>query len=91
MMTIVKVVSVTYLGGFRLGLRFSDGACGSHDFSAMIERGGSMVVPLRDEQLFASVVIDRGVLTWPNGFDVDSIALHERMLSAGELTQAAAE
>jgi hypothetical protein len=30
------------------------------------------------------------VLTWPNGFDVDSIALHDEMKAAGVLRKPAA-
>jgi hypothetical protein len=50
-----------------------------------------MVRPLKDPAFFARVFIELGALTWPNGFDLDPIALHERMAKAGELTQVAAE
>lgn len=42
----------------------------------MIAQGGEMVEPLRDPAFFARVFLDDGILTWPNGFDLDSIALH---------------
>jgi hypothetical protein len=35
-----------------------------------------MAEPLRDCAFFARVPLDGGILTWPNGFDLDSIALH---------------
>jgi hypothetical protein len=44
-----------------------------------------------DRSFFARVFVELGALAWPNGFDLDQIALHDRMLAAGELTQVAAE
>jgi len=40
---------------------------------------------LRDPHYFTRVFIEEGALTWPNGYDVDSIALHEEMKEAGLL------
>jgi hypothetical protein len=31
--------------------------------------------------------VELGALTWPNGFDLDPIALHDRMAAAGELSR----
>jgi len=87
----IDVVSVKPLGGYRLRVAFSDGSAGVHDFSATAARDGEMVRPLKDPAFFARVFVELGALTWPNGFDVDPIALHERMAAAGELTQEAAE
>ena len=39
----------------------------------------------------ARVFVELGALTWPNGFDLDPIALHDRMAGAGELNREAAE
>ena len=47
--------------------------------------------PLKDATFFARVFVELGALTWPNGFDLDPIALHDRMAAAGELTREAAE
>jgi hypothetical protein len=85
MIEIVKVVEVEPVGHWRLRLRFSDGSEGTHDFAAVVEKGGDMVSPLRDQDFFAKVHIEYGVPTWPNGFDVDAIALHMEMKAAGEL------
>lgn len=87
----IDVVSVKPLGGYRLRVGFSDGSVGVHDFSATAARDGEMVRPLKDPAFFARVFVELGALTWPNGFDVDPIALHDRMAAAGELTQVAAE
>jgi hypothetical protein len=87
----IDVVSVKPLGGFRLRVGFSDGAAGVHDFSSTVARVGEMVRPLKDPAFFARVFVELGALTWPNGYDLDPIVLHERMAAAGELTQVAAE
>jgi hypothetical protein len=88
---VVDVLDVESRGGYRLFLRFSNGTEGERDFSTMIEEGGPMVEPLRDPAYFARVFIDDGILTWPNGYDLDAIQLHREMESAGELHREAAE
>jgi hypothetical protein len=87
----IDVVSVKALGGYRLRVAFSDGSVGEHDFSSTTARNGEMVVPLKDTTFFARVFVELGALTWPNGFDLDPIALHERMADAGELSREAAQ
>jgi hypothetical protein len=49
-----------------------------------------MVEPLRDPGYFSRAFLDDGTITWPNGFDVDSIALHHEMKSQGLLRVPAA-
>jgi hypothetical protein len=85
------VVSVKALGGYKLRVAFSDGSVGAHDFSSTAGRDGEMVQPLKDPAFFARVFVELGALTWPNGFDLDPIALHDRMAAAGELRREAAE
>jgi hypothetical protein len=87
----IDVVSVKPLGGYRLRVAFSDGSVGERDFSSTVARNGEMVRPLKDPAFFARVFVELGALTWPNGFDLDPIALHDRMAEAGELSRAAAE
>ena len=87
----IDVVSVKPLGPYTLRIRFSDGSSGVHDFSDLANRKGEMVRPLKDRAYFARVFVELGALTWPNGYDLDPIALHDRMAAAGELNRAAAE
>jgi hypothetical protein len=87
----IDVVAVKPVGGFNLHVSFSDGSAGVHDFAPTVARDGEMVRPLKDPVFFARVFVELGALAWPNGFDLDPIALHDRMLAAGELTQVAAE
>ena len=89
MIEIVKIVKLEKLGDLRLRLRFSDGSEGERDFADIVGEGGPMVEPLRDVEFFNRVFLEYGTLAWPNGFDLDSIALHRDMQAAGQLRQAA--
>ena len=89
MIELVKVVSVRPLEGNRIWLRFSNGQEGIRDCSDILAEGGPMVEPLRDPALFQRVFIECGVPAWPNGFDLDAIALHQEMQEAGLLSERA--
>jgi len=91
MIELIKVLETRALDDRRLWIRFSNGKQGVHDFADLLAEGGVMVEPLRDPTMFRRVFLEFGTLTWPNGFDLDSIALHDHMAKAGELTQVAAE
>ena len=39
----------------------------------------------KEPEYFQRVFVEDGVLTWPNGYDWDPIALHDEMNDAGEL------
>jgi len=90
MIELVKIIRVEKLGEYRLRLLFSNGTEGVRDFSDIIAEGGLMVEPLKDAHFFARVFLEYGTLTWPNGFDLDSIALHDEMKRAGLLRRTAA-
>ncbi len=82
---LINVTSVEALDGMRLRIGFSDGQHGIMDFSNLLAEGGPMVEPLRKVDLFRRVFVQCGVPTWPNGFDLDAIRLHEEMTAAGLL------
>jgi uncharacterized protein DUF2442 len=90
MFELIDVVAVEPRGGYRLALTFSDSSEGECDLADMIAEGGEMVEALRDPAFFARVFLDDGILTWPNGFDLDSIALHMQMKERGLLPGTAA-
>jgi Protein of unknown function (DUF2442) len=91
MIEMVKVAEVRALDERRLWVRFSNGREGVRDFTDILAEGGAMVEPLRDPTMFKRVFLEFGAPTWPNGFDVDAIALYREMEAAGLLTQVAAE
>lgn len=82
---LTKVINLESLGGFRLRVRFNDGAEGTHGFSAMVNEPGSMLKPLRVESYFARVFLEFGAPTWPNGFDISPEWLRREMLQSNEL------
>ena len=66
-------------------VEFSDDTIGERDFSFITHESGPMIKPLKDPAYFRRVFVENGVMTWPNGYDWDSIALHDDMKEAGEL------
>jgi hypothetical protein len=71
------VVSVEYLGGYRLRVRFEDGAEGTVDISTMVDFVG-VFAPLREETFMAAARVDGdlGTIAWPNGAHVDPVVLY---------------
>jgi hypothetical protein len=90
MIEIVKVVEVKPLAKHTAFVCFSTGEEGEADFSWLCEATGEMVRPLAEEAFFSRVFLSNGVLTWPNGFDVDAINLHREMAEQGRLRKTAA-
>ena len=85
MIEIVKVLRAEAIANFRLKLSFSNGWAGERDLSDLVRREGAMVAPLAEPAFFARVFVQNGVPTWPNGFDLDAIALFREMQEAGTL------
>ena len=77
------VVEVRPLDGYRVYLRFGDGAEGVVDVSHRVPFDG-VFAPLRDPDYFRRVRVDAelGTIVWPNGADLDPLVL--RSLVTGE-------
>lgn len=90
MIELVKVMEARALDERRLWVRFSNGREGVRDFTDIFADGGVMVEPLRDPGFFARVFVEFGVPSWPNGYDIDAIALYREMAEAGLLSRPAA-
>ena len=84
-MMLIKVRKAKVLGDYRLAIEFSDDTIGERDFSFIKNENGSMLEPLKEPAYFKRVFVEDGVLTWPNGYDWDPIALHDEMKDAGAL------
>jgi len=71
------VIQVRPLGGYRVYLRFKDGASGELDLSTMIRFDG-VFAPVKDKDYFAKVSVnsDIGTICWPNGADLDPHVLY---------------
>ncbi len=73
----VRVLDVTPLEGYKLRLRFQDGAEGIVDIAALMPLDG-VFAPLRDRLFFEQVRVDResGAVTWPGNLDLDPYTLY---------------
>ena len=72
------IVEVRPLDGYRLWLRFEDGAAGEVDLEKMIRFDG-IFAPLKERAFFMQVRVDReiGSIVWPNGADLAPEFLYE--------------
>lgn len=64
-----KITEVEALPGYRIRVKFADGAAGEIDLTDRLF--GPVFEPLKDQGFFASVYIDEfGVVCWPNDADI---------------------
>lgn len=73
----IKVIEARYLGEYQAALVFSDGKEGVFDGKTLLERKGTLVEALRDENYFKRLFIDAGALCWPNGLELSPSRLYE--------------
>lgn len=75
-----NVIEVKPMPGYRLFLRFEDGAEGSICLTDLVPFEG-VFEPLRDPAEFnrVSVNSELGSVEWPNGADLDPDVLYERL------------
>ena len=73
----IKVIEARYLGNFRIAVIFSDGKEGAFDGNVLLQKSGSLLEPLRDENYFHRFFIDAGALCWPNGLELSPARLYE--------------
>ena len=78
-MVLPRVVYAEHRGGFRLHLKFSDGAEGIVDFEPWL--GGPVFEPLKELGYFQRFFLDGGTVAWPNGADVAPETLHAAVLA----------
>jgi len=71
------VVEVQPLDGYRLRLRFEDGAVGEVDVAELVTFQG-VFAPLTEKSAFDQVYVDAdlGTVAWPGGADLDPDVLY---------------
>ena len=75
-----RVKAISVLSEYRLAVTFQDGTNGIVDLSAVSTASeAGIYAPLADIRLFEKAYIDLGVVTWPNGADLDPAWMHERL------------
>ncbi|SKB02851.1 Protein of unknown function [Prosthecobacter debontii] len=63
-------------GDHQIAVRFRDGVVAELNLSDwLLAQTGPMVMPLHSPAFFADMDIDDGVLTWPNGYDLDPVTV----------------
>ncbi len=78
--SLVDVVKVKSLGGYRLELQFDVGANGEVDISKLITFKG-IFEPLSDQDFFSKVTVnpDIGTICWENGADLSPAYLRQNI------------
>jgi hypothetical protein len=73
------------MDSYRLYVKFMDESEGFVDLSELIksEEAGVFIV-LRDSQLFKSVYLDHGAVTWPGNLDLAPDAMYDVIKDKGE-------
>lgn len=74
------IVEVQALDGYRLRLRFEDGATGEVDIAKMIRFEG-VFAPVKERAYFVQVRVnpEAGTIVWPNGADLDPLVLYSKV------------
>ncbi len=70
------VVRARITGDHQMAIKFRDGLIAELNLANWLKsRTGPMVEPLHSPAFFADMDIDDGVLTWPNGYDLDPLTV----------------
>ncbi len=77
-----RVVAVQAVGPTSLRVTFDDGVSGELDMDTYLQWDGVFAALKTDPPLFAQVFADpeSGTVAWPGDIDIDSEALHARIL-----------
>jgi hypothetical protein len=82
-----RVVAVEALPGFRLRVRFNDGAIGIVEMAGFVKsEAAGVFAPLRDEALFRQVRVSLGAISWPGDLDLAPDAMHRAITDHGSWT-----
>lgn len=80
-----RIQAISVLPEYRLAVTFMDGKAGMVDCSTILAAANpGIYAPLADPQIFAQVVLELGVPTWPNGADLDPAWLYDQV-SGGKI------
>jgi len=79
-----RVKALSVLPEYRLAVTFMDGTKGIADLSSVLtsERCG-IFEALKDKAYFDQARLDLGVVTWPDGADIDPTWMYEQIKKTG--------
>lgn len=73
-----RVTAVTVLPGHKLAVTFRDGSSAILDCSAVLTaKDAGIFAGLSSPEMFERVDLNLGVITWPNGADLDPAWIYE--------------
>jgi len=68
------------LPDYRLAVTFQDGTNGVADLSSVLTaRDCGIYEPLKDAAFFEQARLELGVVSWPNGADLDPVWMYEEL------------
>lgn len=75
-----RVKALSVLADYRLAVTFVDGTKGTADFSAILNATEPGIFgALKDKAYFNQARLKLGVVTWPNGADIDPAWMYEEI------------
>jgi hypothetical protein len=75
-----RIKALSVLPDYRLAVRFQDGTNGIVDFSSILTAGECGIFEaLKDKTCFDQARLDLGVVSWPNGADIDPAWMYEQI------------
>lgn len=78
-----RVKALAVLPDYRLAVTFQDGTGGIADLSALTTATGCGIYEaLKDLTVFGLARLELGVVTWPNGADIDPAWMYEQIKQA---------
>ncbi len=75
-----RVKAISILPDYRLAVTFNDDTSGIADLSSVTKaKDAGIYSALADPTVFEQATISLGVVTWPNGADLDPAWMYERL------------
>jgi hypothetical protein len=79
-----RVIEVHTFPGYRLEVKFMDGATGEVDMSRLVmSDGAGIFAQLRDPALFAQAHVEYGAVVWPGEIDLAPDAMYDEIKKHG--------
>ena len=77
-----RIKALSVLPDYRLAVTFMDSTNGIADFSAILTaKECGIFEALKDKACFDRACLELGVVTWPNGLDIDPAWMYEEVMA----------
>ena len=78
----IKAISVKANDDFSILVSLEDGRIVRMDMSFIQDKSGPVVEPLKNIEEFKRVFVNKGIVTWPTGYDIHPYFLIDQSTSA---------